>query len=97
MVVLSMLGFMSGTGLAGGLDCDNAGTQAEGTVTLRSAQRAWIAYRHAQCAFETAGSAGGSASTMVVSLCRDAQTRAQTDRLSAQLNCAEGGLSCAGQ
>lgn len=69
----------------------------EGQAALRSAQRAWIAYRDAQCSFESAGSAGGSAHAMVVSSCLDALTRAQTARLSAQLNCQEGDLSCGGQ
>ena len=63
---------------------------------LQTAQRAWLTYRDAQCAFETAGSVGGSAHPMVVSGCRQALTQAQTERLEFQLRCPEGDLACGG-
>lgn len=68
-----------------------------GLAKLKAAQRAWIAYRDAQCAFEGAGTEDGSVHAMVVSSCREGLTRAQTRQLARQLNCAEGDLSCGGQ
>jgi uncharacterized protein YecT (DUF1311 family) len=70
---------------------------AEGREKLQAAQRAWITFRDAQCSFETMGTADGSVHPMVLSGCLDEVTRAQTARLVAQLNCAEGDLSCGGQ
>lgn len=64
---------------------------------LKSAERAGIAYRDAQCAFETAGTEDGSIHPMVVSSCFEGLTRAQTKRLAGQMNCEEGDLSCGGQ
>ncbi len=68
-----------------------------GAAKLNAAQRAWIAYRDAQCAFETAGTEGGSIHPMIVSGCLETLTRAQTKRLAGQLNCEEGDTSCGGQ
>ena len=69
----------------------------EGRDALDEAQRAWIAYRDAQCAFESAGTAGGSVHPMIVATCRAELTRARTERLVRQLECEEGDLSCGGQ
>lgn len=68
-----------------------------GQAGLRAAQRAWLDYRDKECAFETAGSGGGSIHPMVETECRTALTRQQTARLKAQLDCQEGDLSCGGQ
>ncbi len=68
-----------------------------GLANLRSAQRAWIAYRDAQCAFESAGTEDGSVQAMVISVCREDLTREQNSRLAGQLTCEEGDLSCGGQ
>ena len=68
-----------------------------GRETLRDAQRAWIAYRDAQCAFESAGTEGGSIHPTIVAICRTELTRTQTRRLRRQLDCEEGDLSCGGQ
>ena len=68
-----------------------------GRSALQTAQRAWLAYRDAECAFETAGSADGSIHPFVLSQCLEGLTRAQTGLLAAQANCAEGDLSCGGQ
>ncbi|MBV9863225.1 MAG: DUF1311 domain-containing protein [Alphaproteobacteria bacterium] len=61
---------------------------------LRQAEEAWIAFRDKECAFETAGTNGGSIHTMEVSICLTAQTQAHTAALSKQLNCPEGDTSC---
>ena len=68
-----------------------------GRSALQAAQRAWLAYRDAECAFETAGTAGGSIHPFVLSQCLEGLTAAQTALLAAQANCVEGDLSCGGQ
>ena len=51
---------------------------------LVHAQRAWLAYRDAQCAIEgKAGAGGGSAEGLYVLSCKEDLTRQQADRLSA--------------
>jgi uncharacterized protein YecT (DUF1311 family) len=61
---------------------------------LVDAERAWIAYRDGQCAFETSGSVGGSIHPMIVSDCLDEKTKVHTAELTRQLNCQEGDPSC---
>lgn len=68
-----------------------------GLAKLKTAQRAWISYRDAQCEFESAGTDDGSVHPMIVSTCLDQLTQAQTERLNQQLNCVEGDLSCGNQ
>lgn len=62
---------------------------------LREARRAWIAYRDAQCAFESAGVRGGSVHPFVLATCLAEITQMQTDRLVRQLECEEGDVACA--
>lgn len=69
----------------------------EGLAKLKTAQRAWINYRDAQCEFESYGTADGSVHPMIGSACLDQLTQAQTERLNLQLNCVEGDLSCGNQ
>lgn len=64
---------------------------------LKKAQRAWIAYKEAQCAFEAAPSQGGSVYPMVLSICLEAVTSDQTDLLENHLYCEEGDVSCVRQ
>jgi len=47
----------------------------EKTPELRAAERAWIAYRDAECAYEAAPNQGGSIAPMVTSMCLAARTR----------------------
>ncbi|MDB5780140.1 lysozyme inhibitor LprI family protein [Caballeronia mineralivorans] len=75
----------------------SAKTSQKGKASLQSAQRAWLAYRDAQCQFETMGTIDGSIHPMVYASCMDKLTQAQTKLLSAQLHCEEGDLSCGGQ
>ncbi len=42
---------------------------------MRAAERAWIAYRDAECAYESHESVGGSIHSMEVSMCETAMTR----------------------
>ena len=75
----------------------SAKTSQKGKASLQSAQRAWLAYRDAQCQFETMGTIDGSIHPMAYASCMDKLTQAQTKLLSAQLHCEEGDLSCGGQ
>lgn len=62
--------------------------------SLVAAQRAWIAYRDAECDFMSSGVEGGSARPMVVAQCLEQLTTQRADDLKALLNCEEGDLSC---
>lgn len=68
-----------------------------GQLKLRAAQKSWIAYRDAQCAFETLGTIDGSIHSMVVAQCLTDVTEQQTKRLQHQITCEEGDVSCGGQ
>ncbi len=70
---------------------------AAGQTKLRPAQKSWISYRDAQCAFETLGTIDGSIHGMVVAQCLTDLTGQQTKRLQHQLSCEEGDVSCGGQ
>ena len=48
---------------------------------LRKAQRAWIAFRDAECAYQTAGDEGGSIQPMDYSLCMTRLTKLRTQQL----------------
>lgn len=52
-------------------------------VILRTAQRAWIAYRDAECEYEGLGERGGSMEPMIVAQCLARLTRARTTELRA--------------
>jgi uncharacterized protein YecT (DUF1311 family) len=68
-----------------------------GADQLRKAQRAWLAWRDAQCEFNTMGTRGGSINSSMYGLCIDELTQEQTRRLDAQIHCKEGDLSCGAQ
>ncbi len=63
-------------------------------ATLVSAQRAWIAFRDAQCAFVGSGVAGGSIQPTIVANCLADLTHKRMNDFKAYLNCEEGDLSC---
>lgn len=68
---------------------------ADGKRLLQTAQRAWIAFRDAECAHTTAASAGGSIHAMEVSECLTRLTNDRIKQLAASANCEEGDASCA--
>lgn len=68
---------------------------ADGKRLLQVAQRAWIAFRDAECAHSTAASAGGSIHPMEVSQCLARLTNDRIEQLAAAANCEEGDASCA--
>lgn len=72
-------------------------SSAEGQLKLKTAQRAWLAYRDAQCTFNTTGSVGGSMHALTYSTCVDMLTQAQSKILDQQLNCDDGDMTCGRQ
>ncbi|SFO48723.1 Uncharacterized conserved protein YecT, DUF1311 family [Mesorhizobium sp. NFR06] len=62
---------------------------------LQTAQRAWIAFRDAECAYSTADSDGGSIHPMEVSQCLMRLTDARIKQLAADANCKSSDPSCA--
>lgn len=71
-----------------------AGYDADNAAKLKTAEKAWIAYRDAECDYETNGTTGGTINPMVFTMCRTAKTNARIKDLNAQLHCDEGDLSC---
>ena len=57
-------------------------------------QRAWIAFRDAECEFQTSGVSGGSIYPTIYAQCMTALTNARLSDFSVYLNCEEGDLSC---
>lgn len=61
---------------------------------LLKAQRAWLAFRNAECTLEAAGEAGGTAQPMVFNQCLSRLTQLRTEQLQKRLDCQEGDLTC---
>ena len=66
----------------------------EGRAHLVAAQRAWIAFRDAECKFAASAVEGGSAYPMVHADCLASLTEARIADFKAYLACGEGDLSC---
>jgi uncharacterized protein YecT (DUF1311 family) len=64
------------------------------TKLLVTAQRAWIGFRNAECAFSSSGTIGGSMNDMIEDECFDALTRKRLVELNAYLHCQEGDPAC---
>ena len=60
----------------------------------RAAQKSWIAWRTAQCSFESGAAAGGSARAMLRWQCVTRLTRERTAAIERLTTCAEGDLAC---
>lgn len=61
---------------------------------LVSAQRAWIAYRDAECDFSSSGADGGSIYAVIATQCRDGLTQKRIEDFKDYLSCEEGDLGC---
>jgi len=61
---------------------------------LVSAQRAWIAFRDAECKFSASGVEGGSVYPLIYSNCVTELTRARVATFKTYLKCQEGDLGC---
>lgn len=64
---------------------------------LRAAQKAWIAWRTAQCAFESGAGNGGTAREMARWNCTTELTRERTTALEKLARCPEGDIACPGR
>ena len=64
---------------------------------LRTAQKAWIAWRTAQCEFESGGSSSGSAREMARWRCTARLARERTVALDKLARCPEGDTTCPGR
>ena len=62
---------------------------------LQTAQRAWMVFRDAECAYSAADSEGGSIHPMEVSQCLTRLTNDRIKQLITGTNCQEGDPSCA--
>lgn len=69
-------------------------SEDETRKALVGAQKAWLAFRDAECDFEAAGARGGSIQPMVVAQCRTGLTETRTGTLRGLLTCAEGDAGC---
>ena len=61
---------------------------------LTKAQRAWVAFRDAECELEAYPTQGGSVQSMIRLNCLARLTESRTPQLRERLNCEEGDLSC---
>jgi uncharacterized protein YecT (DUF1311 family) len=64
------------------------------TKLLVEAQKAWIAYRDAECAFSSSANKGGTIYPMVFSICLEGLTKNRTAELDVYLKCGDGGMGC---
>jgi len=67
---------------------------ADARKLLQESQRAWIAFRDAECKFSSSGVEGGSIYPLVYAECLKGLTDARVEQLGAYLKCDEGDTSC---
>ncbi|MBS9476144.1 lysozyme inhibitor LprI family protein [Ancylobacter radicis] len=70
------------------------GPDAATRAGLVKAQKAWIAFRDAECAFRASGTVGGSLYPMALALCLAEMTTQRVAGLAPLLACREGDTSC---
>jgi uncharacterized protein YecT (DUF1311 family) len=63
-------------------------------IKLKTAERAWMTFRDAQCTFETAENEGGSIHPMVYSGCEARLTNERTKELQSYLTCLKDAAKC---
>ncbi|HTH27634.1 MAG TPA: lysozyme inhibitor LprI family protein [Sphingobium sp.] len=61
---------------------------------LVSAQKAWVAFRDAECNFSSSPVAGGTAYPLISSMCLDNLTKVRIESFQYYLKCPEGDMSC---
>ena len=67
---------------------------ADTTKLLVATQRAWIAFRDAECNFQTSNVRTGTVYPFVNSSCHEGLTQSRTEDLKGYLQCTEGDLDC---
>ncbi len=70
------------------------GDDADAKKLLVGAEKAWLAFRDAECAFSSSSSVGGSIHPMIFAECLTVMTERRVADLTAYLHCEEGDLSC---
>lgn len=70
------------------------GDDANTRSLLREAERAWLAFRDAECTFAASATLGGSANVMIYDNCLTDLTQQRSEQFLQYLNCEEGDLSC---
>lgn len=63
-------------------------------AALDEAEKAWDAYRDAECNFESSGVAGAAAEQMVVAYCQVQRARTRITVLKRILDCKKGDFTC---
>jgi len=61
---------------------------------LIKAQRAWVAFRDAECAFSASGVEGGSVYREVLEACLSDLTKVRIGNFNGYLSCQEGDMAC---
>lgn len=67
----------------------------KGKTLLKTAQRAWVTFRDAECAYSTQDSEGGSIHPMEVSQCLTKLTESRIKQLAATSTCSDSDVNCA--
>jgi uncharacterized protein YecT (DUF1311 family) len=67
---------------------------ADTTKLLVAAQRAWLSFRDAECAFVSSSVSGGSIYPMIHAICADRLTQKRITDFKAYLTCEDGDMSC---
>ncbi|MDD2876998.1 MAG: lysozyme inhibitor LprI family protein [Acidiphilium sp.] len=70
-----------------------AGLDPHRQMLLRQAERDWVTFRDAECAFRTAGSEGGTIHPLLVTACRTQLTTARAEALAKSV-CKAGDPTC---
>jgi uncharacterized protein YecT (DUF1311 family) len=70
------------------------GDDSHAKTLLVAAQKAWIGFRDAECAFAVSSTEGGTIYPMEFTLCEQDLTEKRTAALKTYLHCEEGDLSC---
>lgn len=73
---------------------NGSGDRTKPRAALVAAQRAWIAFRDAECAFVGGPTAEGSIHTTIVASCLTDITNRRIDDFKTYLKCKEGDLAC---
>jgi uncharacterized protein YecT (DUF1311 family) len=61
---------------------------------LRAAEEKWIAWRDAECAYETALTVGGTVHPMMETMCDTEKTNTHIKELERERDCQEGDITC---
>ncbi|WP_433736271.1 lysozyme inhibitor LprI family protein [Pseudomonas putida] len=66
----------------------------DGKKSLVNAQRAWLAFRDAECEFSASGVGGGSVYPLIYGNCVTELTQSRVETFKTYLKCQEGDLGC---